>query len=83
MINGGYVPDPKKPFHTIIDFITGKPTPDIGAEQNRQAVERFLVNVKGFEKKDIEVDPDIAITVGGEPYQSQVDLVVIVNGIRF
>ncbi len=68
---------------TIIDFITGKPRPNAGAEANRQAVERLLVEVKGYEKEQIEVDASITLNMGGELYQSTVDLVVRVRGIRF
>ena len=65
-----------KPYTMIEDFVTGREVPNVGAEENRQAVERFLVAEKGYLKEDIEVDADIAITVAGEPYRSQVDLVV-------
>jgi len=69
--------------NTIIDFITGKPLPNAGAEANRQAVERLLVDVKGFEKEQIEVDAPIVLIMGSERYQSTVDLVVRVHGIPF
>ena len=68
-----------KPYFTIIDFITGREQPNVGAEENRQALERFLVNAKGYSKKDIEVDANIDLTIIGEPYRSQVDLVVSVD----
>ncbi len=68
---------------TIIDFITGRPIPNAGAEANRQAVERLLVTVKGFEKEQIEVDAPIVLIMGNERYQSTVDLVVRVRGMRF
>jgi hypothetical protein len=68
---------------TIIDFVTGEAVPDIGAEANRQAVERILVNRLGYEKKEVAVDVDIAMNIGGEPYSSQIDLVVSVDGVRF
>ena len=45
--------DKGKTFNTIIDFITGKETPEIGSEANRQKVERLLVADKGFAKRDI------------------------------
>ena len=60
----------------ITDFVTGKEIPNVGAEENRQMVEQFLVNEKGFSKEDIAVDVDIEITVAGETYRSQIDLVV-------
>ena len=46
---------------TIIDFITGEPRPNAGAEANRQAVERLLVGAKGYEKEQIEVDASITV----------------------
>jgi hypothetical protein len=60
----------------ITDFITGKEIPNVGAEENRQMVERCLVAEKGFSKEDVAVDVDIEITVAGETYCSQIDLVV-------
>jgi hypothetical protein len=60
----------------IIDFVTGKEIPNVGAEENRQRVERFLVNAKGYSKEDIAVDVEIEITIGTETYRSQIDLVV-------
>jgi hypothetical protein len=68
--------DVQKKYSMIKDFITGKEVPDIGAEANRQAVERFLVEKKGYAKEDIEVDADIEILIAGEKYCSQVDLIV-------
>jgi len=65
-----------KPYTMIADFVTGREVPNVGAEENRQVVEKLLVAEKGYLKEDIEVDVDIAITVGGGPYNSQVDLVV-------
>ena len=60
----------------ITDFVTGKEIPNIGAEENRQMVEKFLVDEKGYLKEDIAVDVDLELTVAGEPYHSQIDLVV-------
>jgi len=65
-----------KPCTMITDYITGRVVPNVGAEENRQAVEKFLVAEKGYRKDDIQVDVDIALTVAGKPYRSQVDLVV-------
>ncbi|MGD9239627.1 MAG: type I restriction enzyme HsdR N-terminal domain-containing protein [Desulfobacterales bacterium] len=72
--------DTQKPYSLITDFVTAKEIPNVGAEENRQMVERFLVAEKGFSKEDIEVDVDIEMTVAGEPYRSQIDLVVSVDG---
>ena len=70
------MPDTLKPYMLITDFITGRQVPSIGAEENRQALERFLVEQKGYLKTDIEVDADLEMTIAGELYRSQVDLVV-------
>ncbi len=75
--------DVKKSYEMITDFIKGEMVPDIGAEANRQDVERFLVNEKGFSKEDIEVDVDIELVIAGEPYKSQIDIVVLVAGTRY
>ena len=72
--------DTLKPYSLITDFVTGKEIPNVGAEENRQIVERFLVAEKGFSKADIEVDVDIELTVAGKPYRSQIDLVVSIDG---
>ena len=69
-----------KPYTMIADFVTGREVPNVGAEENRQAVEALLVKEKGYLIEEIKVDVDIAITVAGEPYRSQVDLVVSTDG---
>jgi hypothetical protein len=68
---------------TITDFITGRKIPNIGSEMNRQVVERFLVEKKGFSKEDIKVDMDITIDISGEIYCSQIDLIVCIEGKNF
>jgi hypothetical protein len=68
-----------KPYSMITDFVTGKEIPNVGAEENRQMVEQYLVNEKGFSKQDVAVDVDIEIRVAGELYRSQIDLVVSVD----
>ena len=72
--------DISKPYTMITDFATGREVPNVGAEENRQAVEKLLVESKGYLKEEIQVDVDMAITVAGEPYHSQVDLVVSPDG---
>lgn len=69
-----------KPYTTLIDFITGREVPNIGAEENRQAVERYLVEERGFVREDIAVDADIEISIKGERYRSSIDLVVSTDG---
>jgi hypothetical protein len=72
--------DTPKTYTLITDFISGKEIPNVGSEENRQRVAQFLVNEKGFSKEDIEVDVDIEMTVVGEIYRSQIDLVVSIDG---
>ena len=67
---------------TLIDFITGRAVENTGAEENRQAVERYLVEEKGYPPADIEVDAPLALTIAGEPYSTKVDLVVKAAGRR-
>jgi hypothetical protein len=73
------VSDTLKPYTMITDFITGREIPNIGAEENRQAVAQYLVNEKGYIKDDIAVDVKIELAIAGKHYLSQVDLVVKVN----
>jgi hypothetical protein len=68
---------------TLKDYITGKIVPNIGAEANRQRVERALVDLKGFAREDIEVDAPIHLDMGTEQFDSTLDLVVRVRGWRF
>jgi hypothetical protein len=77
------MPPPLKPYSTLIDFITGREIPNIGAEENRQVVERFLVEQKGWARQEITVDADLELTIQGERYRSQVNLVVTVDLRRF
>jgi len=72
-----------KTFRLITDFVTGEKIPDVGAEANRQTIERILVTEKGYAKEDIEVDAPLEVTIGDEPYRSSVDLVVSVHGKRY
>lgn len=60
----------------IVDYITGRSVPNIGAEINRQQVERYLVEEKGYHREEILVDAPIQVDIDGEAYRSTVDLVV-------
>ena len=68
--------DMKKPFDTIIDYLAGAEIPNVGAEMNRQAVARFLVEKKGWDKNDVTAGVEIVLDVAGEVYRSRLDLVV-------
>ncbi len=60
----------------IIDFITGEPVPNTGAEANRQQVERYLIEVKGYRREDVIVDAPIDVEIDGDLYRSAVDLII-------
>jgi hypothetical protein len=60
----------------ICDFITGQVFIDTDDERIRQGIERFLVEEKGYSKKDIEVDREFDVVIGKEINRSKVDLVV-------
>lgn len=64
----------------LIDYITGRNVPDVGAEANRQAVERYLVEEKGFLREEIRVNPPIHLDMGDQAYDSRVDLTVVLDG---
>ena len=74
------VTETNKPYELIEDFVTGRMIPNVGAEGHRQAVERFLVEKKGYAREDIEVDAPICFDVADETYRSTVDLVVSPDG---
>lgn len=65
---------------TITDYVSGKKIANVGPEANRQAVERYLVEQKGFRKSDISVNTPLTLTVDRSPYSSRVDLAVEVEG---
>jgi hypothetical protein len=71
-----------KPYTMLTDFITGRTVPNVGAEENRQLLERYLVERKGYPREDIEVDAPIEMDIAGERYRSAVDLVAGVGGRR-
>jgi len=67
----------------IIDFITGQPFIDTDDERIRQKIERFLIEEKGYSKKDIEVNREFEIALDDEINRSKVDLIVNVEEKRF
>jgi len=64
----------------IVDFITGQPVSNVGAEANRQQVERYLVEQKGYRREEVKVDAPIDVEIDGEVYRSSVDLIVQLEG---
>jgi len=65
--------------YIITDYITGKPVRNAGPEASRQIFENFLVQDKGYEKKDIKVDEKLVVQFKGEDYVSAIDLIVYCN----
>ncbi len=64
----------------ITDYITGHSVPDIGAEANRQAVERYLIDDRGYHRRDIRVDTPVELVIAGKSYRSKIDLLVWIDG---
>ncbi len=60
----------------ITDFITGETLPNVGAEENRQAAERLLIEKCGYSKAAIRVNVPLSVMVKGEVYHGRVDLAV-------
>jgi len=65
------------------DYITGKEIVDTDDERARQDTARFLVDQKGYSKKDIEVRKEIQLNVDGNKATSMVDFVVRVADKAF
>jgi hypothetical protein len=61
---------------TLKDFLTGAVIPDVGAESNRQAVLRFLVEEKGYTRNALWVDAPLRIRIGDSSYTGKIDLIV-------
>ncbi|MFW6081127.1 MAG: type I restriction enzyme HsdR N-terminal domain-containing protein [Desulfosalsimonas sp.] len=75
--------DTEKHYEMITDYVTGKRIPDVGAEANRQAVERVLVEQKGYSASDIAVGMPVEFAAAGSRYASAVDLVVFADSRPF
>jgi len=69
--------------YIISDYITGKAVRNIGPEAVRQAFEKFLVDEKGYDKKDIRVDEPLVVQFKGEDYRSAIDLIVFCHENAF
>jgi len=67
----------------IVDFITAEQVPNVGAETNRQQVERYLIEVKGYRREDVIVGAPIDVEIDGDVYRSTVDLIVQIEGRPF
>jgi hypothetical protein len=63
----------------ITDYVTSKPIHLIGPEISRQNFEKFLVETKGYEKREVFVDEPLTVQFKGEDYVSSIDLVVCIK----
>ncbi len=70
-------------FGKTKDFITGKEILDTDDERMRQKIARFLVEVKGYSREDIEVKREIELICVNEKAVSIVDFVVKISNKRF
>jgi hypothetical protein len=75
--------DVQKPYEMITDYATGREVPDVGTETHRQAVEQYLHEKLHYPLSSIGVDVELALSVAGEPYDTQLDLVVTVSDHPF
>ncbi|MBW1990021.1 MAG: type I restriction enzyme HsdR N-terminal domain-containing protein, partial [Deltaproteobacteria bacterium] len=66
----------QKPFEMIEDYLTGEPVPLVGAEGNRQALLRYLVEERGFARADLARDVPLSFRVEGVRHDSALDLVL-------
>ena len=67
----------------LLDYLTGLPRPNIGAETNRQQIEQVLVEEKGYTKSQVRPNVPIRLDIEGLSYVSAVDLVVYVKDHPF
>ena len=58
--------------------LQGNPSP-MWCEINRQQVEKYLVEEKGYHRNEIQVDAPIQVEINGDVYRSTVDLVVQID----
>ncbi len=65
------------------DFITGKEITDTDDERYRQKLARLLVDVKGYEKGDIEPRRRIEMVIEGKKVLSLIDFVVSAGPTKF
>ncbi len=65
------------------DFITGREITDTDDERYRQKLAHFLVEVKGYERKDIEPRHLIEMEIEGKKVLSMIDFVVSAGETKF
>ena len=69
-------------YGDLVDFVTGETLVDSDDERYRQKISRFLVEIKGFKKSDLEMRRKIETLFGGQFVVSLIDIVVMVENRR-
>lgn len=69
-------------YGEITDFVTGEMITDTDDERYRQQLARFLVEEKGFRKKDLEVRLKIETLFASQFVVSKIDIVARINNRR-
>ncbi len=70
-------------YGNCTDYVTGESIIDTDDERYRQKLAKFLVEKKGYTKKDLEARLKIETLFAGQFTVSQIDLVVSLEGKRF
>lgn len=78
----GDIPSHHMVYGTVRDFISGDPVVDTDDERYRQKLERFFIEMKGFNKGDLEVRLKIETLFAGQFVVSKIDIVVNIAGKR-
>ncbi|MBU2552718.1 MAG: type I restriction enzyme HsdR N-terminal domain-containing protein [Proteobacteria bacterium] len=65
---------------SVTDYLTGRELRDCGEEMVRQAIERLLVEEKGFRPEEIEADRAFTFRIGTERHPGLAGLAVSVDG---
>ncbi len=66
----------------IVDFFTGKKLPDTDMERLRQKVGRFLVEEKGYDKSDIEINIIFETIANEKKIVIPIDYIIRLEGKR-
>jgi len=62
------------------DYLTGETIPLTHDEQARQAIVRYLVSEKGYQKDEITPQLELPVTVDGNTGQARIDFVIRISG---
>jgi len=70
-------------YGKTVDYITGDLIIDTDNERARQKIAKFLVEEKGYLKKDIQQRRKISLIVDGNKGETTVDFIIKINGKSF